>query len=106
MIDRLQQLISVAEQYGRKVAIDGYSMKTNVAIAQEIGFMNVKKGTIISPEESNKLPPGKVLVLCTGAQGEDNAVLMRIVNRRTPQLGDPGWRRGDFLLVGDSGQRS
>jgi len=86
MIDRLQQLVSVAERYGRKVAIDGYSMKTNVAIAKEIGFMDFKPETIISAEESNKLPPGKVLVLCTGAQGEDNAVLMRVVNKEHRSL--------------------
>ncbi|MBI1833312.1 MAG: ribonuclease J [Candidatus Andersenbacteria bacterium] len=81
MIDRLQQLVSVAERYGRKVAIDGYSMKTNVAIAKEIGFMDFRPETVISAEESTKLPPGKVLILCTGAQGEDNAVLMRIVTK-------------------------
>lgn len=81
MIDRLQQLIAVAERHGRKVAIDGFSMKTNVEIAHEIGFMKINKSTLVTPEASNKLPPGKVLVLCTGAQGEDNAVLMRIVNK-------------------------
>jgi ribonuclease J len=81
MIDRLQQMIHVAEKYGRKVVVEGYSMKTNVEIAKEIGFLTYRKETIISAEESNKLPPGKVLVLCTGAQGEDNAVLMRIVNK-------------------------
>lgn len=86
MIDRLQQMVSIAEKHGRKVAIDGYSMKTNVAIAKEIGFMDYRKETIITPEESNKLPPGKVLVLCTGAQGEDNAVLMRIVNKEHRSL--------------------
>lgn len=86
MIDRLQQLVSIAEKYGRKVAIDGYSMKTNVAIAKEIGFMDYRPETIITPEMSNKYPPGKVLVLCTGAQGEDNAVLMRIVNREHKSL--------------------
>jgi len=46
----------------------------------------VKPETLISPEESNKMPPGKVLVLCTGAQGEDNAVLMRIVNKEHRSL--------------------
>lgn len=86
MIDRLQQMVSIAEKHGRKVAVDGYSMKTNVAIAKEIGFMDYRKETVITPEESNKLPPGKVLVLCTGAQGEDNAVLMRIVNKEHRSL--------------------
>lgn len=86
MIDRLQQMITIAEKHGRKVAIDGFSMKTNVEIAREIGFMNVKKDTFITPEQSNKYPPGKVLILCTGAQGEDNAVLMRIVNKEHRSL--------------------
>ncbi len=81
MIDRLQQLIVLAEKCGRRVVIDGYSMKTNVEIAREIGFMHIRKETLITPEDSNKLPPGKVLIVCTGAQGEDNAVLMRIVNK-------------------------
>lgn len=86
MIDRLQQMVAIAEKHGRKVAVDGFSMKTNVEIAREIGFMDVKKETLITAEESNKLPPGKVLVLCTGAQGEDNAVLMRIVNKEHRNL--------------------
>lgn len=86
MIDRLQQMIAMAEKYGRKVAIDGYSMKTNVEIAREIGFMRFKKETMITPEQSNKYPPGRVLVLCTGAQGEDNAVLMRVVNKEHRSL--------------------
>ncbi len=99
MIDRLQQFISVAEKHGRKVAIDGYSMKTNVEIAREIGFMNVKKGTIISAEASNKLPPGKVAILCTGAQGEDNAVLMRIVNKEHRSL---ELQAGDIVIFSSS----
>lgn len=99
MIDRLQQLVSLAERHGRKVAIDGYSMKTNVAIAKEIGFMDYRSETIITPEESNNLPPGKVLVLCTGAQGEDNAVLMRLVNKehRTLEL-----QAGDVVVLSSS----
>lgn len=99
MIDRLQQLIAIAEKHGRKVAIDGYSMKTNIEIAKEIGYMTFKKETIITTEQSNKYPPGKVLILCTGAQGEDNAVLMRIVNKehRSLQL-----KAGDVVIFSSS----
>lgn len=99
MIDRLQQMVSIAEKHGRKVAVDGYSMKTNVAIAKEIGFMDYRKETVITPEESNKLSPGKVLILCTGAQGEDNAVLMRIVNKehRSVEL-----NAGDVVIFSSS----
>ncbi len=99
MIDRLQQLITVAEKHGRKVAIDGFSMKTNVEIAQEIGFIKVKKGTLITPEQSNNLPPGKVLVLCTGSQGEDNAVLVRIINKEHRSL---ELQAGDVVIFSSS----
>jgi ribonuclease J len=99
MIDRLQQFITVAEKHGRKVAIDGYSMKTNIEIAREIGFIKVKRDTIITPQESNKLPPNKVLVLCTGAQGEDNAVLMRIVNKEHRSL---ELQAGDVVIFSSS----
>ncbi len=86
MIDRLQQMIMIAERHGRKVVVEGYSMKTNVEIAREIGFLKAKKELFITSEQSNKMAPGKVLVLCTGAQGEDNAVLMRIVNKEHRSL--------------------
>ncbi len=99
MIDRLQQMMTVAEKFGRKVVVDGYSMKTNVEIAHEIGFMNFKKETLLKPEVSNKLPPGKVLVLCTGAQGEDNAVLMRIVNKEHRSL---EIQAGDVVIFSSS----
>jgi len=99
MIDRLQQLVSIAEKHGRKIAIDGYSMKTNTAIAKEIGFMDYKKESIITPEQSNKLPPGKVLILCTGAQGEDNAVLMRIINKEHRSL---EIQAGDIVVFSSS----
>ncbi len=99
MIDRLQQLVSVAERHGRKVAIDGYSMKTNIEIAREIGYLDVKKGTLISTEEATKLPPGRVLILCTGAQGEDNAVLMRIVNKEHRHL---EIQAGDVVIFSSS----
>ncbi|MEX2054587.1 MAG: ribonuclease J, partial [Candidatus Andersenbacteria bacterium] len=72
---------------------------TNVAIAKEIGFMDYRRDTIISTDESNKLPPGKVLVLCTGAQGEDNAVLMRIVNKEHRNL---ELQAGDVVIFSSS----
>jgi ribonuclease J len=99
MIDRLQQLISVAEKHGRKVAIDGYSMKTNVEIAKEIGYIKCDQKTLITAEQSNKLPPDKVLILCTGAQGEDNAALVRIVNKEHRSL---ELQAGDVMIFSSS----
>jgi ribonuclease J len=80
LISRIQQLIQISEKYGRKVAIDGYSMKTNVEIARALGYLEVKKNTLIPINEVNDHPDNKVTIICTGAQGEGNAVLMRIVN--------------------------
>jgi len=81
LISRIQQLINIAEKYGRKLAIDGYSMKTNVEIAKELGFIKVKRDTFIQIKDVNKYPPEKIIVACTGAQGEGEAVLMRIAHK-------------------------
>ncbi|MFH0819873.1 MAG: ribonuclease J [bacterium] len=81
LISRLQELIYLAEKYHRKVVVDGYSMKTNVEIARNLGYLKVKKDTFINIERLRDWPDNKILVLCTGAQGEDRAVLMRIVNK-------------------------
>ncbi len=82
LISRIQQIISLSEKYGRKVYIDGFSMKTNVQIAQNLKYLKVRKGTLIkNPKILENLPLNKITILCTGAQGEDKAALMRIANR-------------------------
>lgn len=81
LINRIHQIITLAEKYGRKVAVDGYSMKTNVEISQILGYLKVKKGTLIQLKEVSNYPDERITVLCTGAQGEGRAVLMRIVNK-------------------------
>lgn len=81
LLNRIQQIIWLAEKHDRRVVVDGYSMKSNVAIARELGYLKVERNTIISPQEAQALPDSKVVIICTGAQGEDNAVLMRIANK-------------------------
>jgi ribonuclease J len=80
LVSRVQTVIENAERMGRRVAVEGYSMKTNVEIAQKLGYLRVKKGTIIPINKVNEYPDNKVVIICTGAQGESNAALMRIVN--------------------------
>ena len=80
LVSRIQTIIEMAERYGRKVAVDGYSMRTNVEIANQLGYLKMNKGTLIPINKVNDYPDNKVVILCTGAQGESNAVLMRIVN--------------------------
>lgn len=80
MVERVGQLISVAEELDKKVALDGYSMKLNMQIAKEIGYLKFKPSTLIDIRRIQDYPKQKVIVICTGAQGEDRAVLMRIAN--------------------------
>jgi len=78
MVERVGQLISIAEKYGKKVALDGYSMKMNIEIAKKIGYIKFNKNTVIDISQISDYADNKVVVICTGAQGEDRAVLMRI----------------------------
>jgi ribonuclease J len=80
LISRVQSVINAAEKHGRKLAVEGYSMRTNVEIARTLGHLQSKKGTIIPIQKINEYPDNKVSVICTGAQGESNAALMRIIN--------------------------
>jgi ribonuclease J len=81
LLTRVQQVIWAAEKYGRRVAIEGYSMKTNVAICKELGYLKFHPKTIVSAEEATSLPENRLVIMCTGAQGEGNAALMRIAAR-------------------------
>lgn len=79
MITRLSEVINIAERIGRKVAINGRSMKDNLEIAKTLGYLKYKPDVVIPVEEINKYPDNKVLILSTGAMGQENAGLMRIV---------------------------
>lgn len=79
LLTRIGEIIKICERLGRRVAFSGYSMKTNVQIAQDLGFIKAKEGTIISIEEAHKIKDNKLLILSTGAQGESNASLMKII---------------------------
>ena len=79
-LNRLQQIIALSEKYNRKVIIEGYSMKGNIEIARNMQYIKAKKGTLIKPNEINKYPDSQITFLCTGAQGELGAVLMRIAS--------------------------
>lgn len=80
LLTRIQQLIYLSEKYDRKFVIEGHSMKETVAIAQALGYTKVKKGTLIETKDMDRYPENRITIACTGAQGEDRAVLMRIAN--------------------------
>jgi len=86
LLDRLYEIIKIAEKMGKVVATSGFSMKTNIQISQNLGYMKIGKGVMINLEEINHYPDNKVLILCTGAQGEADASLMRIANGEHRQI--------------------
>jgi len=79
-IERVGWVIGMAEKLGKKVVLDGYSMKINVEIAKQLGYIKAKKETLIKPETMVDFPDNRLVILATGAQGEDNASLTRILN--------------------------
>lgn len=80
LLTRAQQIISLAEKYERRVFVDGRSMQSNIDIAHELGYLKFKPGTLVDEDVAKRLPDNRLVVVCTGAQGEKNAVLMRIAN--------------------------
>lgn len=78
-IERIGWIIENAQKLGKKVAIDGYSMKMNVEISRQLGYIKYRPDTLIKLEKISDYPDNKIVFLCTGAQGEGNAVLSRVI---------------------------
>ncbi len=79
-IERIKHVLEYAQSIGKKVALDGYSMKLNVETAKKLGYIKMKKDALIGIERIRDYPDRQLIVICTGAQGESNAVLSRIIN--------------------------
>ncbi|NLW91272.1 MAG: ribonuclease J [Syntrophomonadaceae bacterium] len=77
-VHRIQQVISTANKYGRKVAIVGRSMVNNVKISNELGYMNIPEGILIEQEEINHYAANQIVVVTTGSQGEPMSALTRM----------------------------
>ena len=77
-IYRIQQIIDLAIEYGRKVAVNGRSMVSNTEMARELGYLHAPDNVLIDIEEINKYPPEKVVLITTGSQGEPLSALSRM----------------------------
>ncbi|HBT47817.1 MAG TPA: ribonuclease J [Peptococcaceae bacterium] len=77
-IHRVQQVISIAHKYNRKVAIAGRSMVNVVNIAAELGYLNIPPGTLVELDELIHLPKNRAVIISTGSQGEPMSALFRI----------------------------
>ena len=83
---RVQQAAEVAIANGRKVAVVGRSMRKNMNIARTLGYVELPEASIVSPKEAMELPRDKVLILCTGSQGEPMSALTRIAYGDHPNI--------------------
>ena len=80
-LERVMKIIMIAEKYGKKIVVEGRSMKTNIEIVIQMGMLKAKPETIITTAEMENYPPDRIVVLATGAQGDEFAALMRMSNK-------------------------
>ena len=99
LFERIISIIEACEALGKKVAVEGRSMKTNIEISKELGYLKVPKQIFISSENLDDYPDNKLVILATGAQGDEYAALMRISQKghRTVKL-----KKGDTVLLSSS----
>lgn len=98
-ITRLVKIVEIAESLGKKVVLDGRSLRTNMEVCEQAGLFKPKKGTIIPVENVDDYPPSKVIVLMTGSQGEEFAALNRAANRTHKKF---TIRKGDTVILSAS----
>ena len=95
-VHRLQQIVNIAEKNGRKIAIDGRSMVKIFEICSNLGYLKIPKGIMIDIDKVETYPADKVLILCTGTQGEPLAALSRIANGTHKYI---SLREGDTVVI-------
>jgi ribonuclease J len=74
----MMAFIKASEELGKKIVIEGRSVKTNMEIAKIANYYNTKPGTLIGIKDIDKYPSDKIVVICTGGQGEEFAALPRM----------------------------
>ena len=90
-IHRMQQAADVAIECDRKVVVVGRSMRKNLNIARNLGYVELPEEELVNPNEAALLPPDRVLALCTGSQGEPLSALTRVAYGDHPSLSiEPG----------------
>jgi ribonuclease J len=95
-IHRMQQIVNLAAQFGRKVLFNGKSMVTNSRIAKELGYLEVPPGLEINLGDLDRLPPSQAIVITTGSQGEPLSALARMALEAHKQI---RIRPGDLVIL-------
>ena len=81
-VERMLHIILTAEKLGKKVVTEGRSIRNYLECAEKAGIVKIDKGTIIPAQDIGNYPPDKIVILSTGAQGEEFAALMRIATKQ------------------------
>ena len=79
-VHRVQQIVDASVRFGRKVAVSGRSMEGVIAVAHELGYLKMPKGTLVPLEQVGSFPPGKITIITTGSQGEPMSALSRMAH--------------------------
>ena len=95
-VHRMQQAVNVAAEAGRKVAVVGRSMRKNMNISRNLGYLDAPDDAIIRPAELEHLQPHEALILCTGSQGEPMSALTRVAYNDHPAV---FVERGDTVIL-------
>ena len=95
-LHRIQHLVRMAEQFGRRIAVVGRSLQQNFKTARELGFLRVPDGLTITLEEADRIAPSRVLLLTAGSQGEPMSALTRFAAQRHPFV---NVRAGDWVVI-------
>jgi len=81
LLERLLKIVEFAELYNKKVCVEGRSLKQNIEICKHIGLLKAKKETMITSDDIDKYPPDRIIILATGAQGDEFGAIMRMSNK-------------------------
>jgi len=96
---RIQSIVATAQRHGRKVAVTGRSMENMLKVAQELGYLKVKQGTIVDISAIKSLPKNKIVIVSTGSQGENMSALYRMAFNTHKQVDITA---GDRIIISAS----
>jgi ribonuclease J len=98
-VDRIQQIVNVAQRYGRKVAITGRSMENSLKVATELGYTEIPPGILVDINQIKSLPKDKICIITTGSQGETMSALTRMAFSSHRQV---DIQSGDRIIISAS----